>query len=48
LTVLARQEGAKIVEVNIYPAFAVADFVVAEKAGTGLANILKEVGRIHV
>ena len=43
LPVLARQKGAKIVEVNIEPAFPGADFVLQEKAGVGLSRILKEI-----
>ncbi len=43
LPVLARQKGAKIIEVNIERAFAAADFVVQEKAGVGLSRILEEV-----
>ena len=46
LPVLAQQKGAKIVEVNIEHAFSGADFVVAEKAGTGLSGILEEIKKI--
>jgi NAD-dependent deacetylase len=46
LPVLARQEGAKIVEVNIERAFPAADYVIEEKAGTGLAKILEETKKI--
>ena len=45
---LARQKGARIVEVNTEPAFNGADYVIAEKAGTALSNILAQVRRIHV
>jgi NAD-dependent deacetylase len=47
LPVLAQQNGAKIVEVNIEPAFPAADIVVQEKAGVGLSNILDAVRRIY-
>ena len=43
---LAKQKGAKIVEVNIERAFPGADFVVEEKAGIGLSRILKEIKKI--
>ena len=46
LPVLAQQKGAKIVEVNIERAFPGADFMVAEKAGTGLSGILEEIKKI--
>ena len=48
LPALARQKGAKIVEVNIEPAFSAADVVVKEKAGVGLSHILKAIRRIYV
>lgn len=44
---LAQQKGAKIVEVNIEPAFAGADFFIAEKAGTALARIVDEIKKIE-
>ncbi len=47
LPVLARQKGAKIVEVNIERAFPGADYVIAEKAGAGLSKILEEVRGIN-
>jgi NAD-dependent deacetylase len=47
LPMLARQKGAKIVEVNIEPAFASADFFIEEKAGTSLARIVEEIKRIE-
>ena len=47
LPALARQEGAKIVEVNIERAFAGADYVIEEKAAAGLSNILEEIRRIN-
>ena len=47
LPALARQEGAKIVEVNIERAFAGADYVIKEKAAAGLSNILAEIRRIN-
>ena len=46
LPALARQEGAKIVEVNIERAFPGADYVIEEKAGTGLSKILEEIKKI--
>ena len=46
LPVLARQKGAKIVEVNIERAFAGADYVIEEKAGDGLSRILEETKKI--
>ena len=46
LPALAQQKGAKIVEVNIERAFADADFVIEEKAGVSLSNILEEVKKI--
>ena len=46
LPVLAQQKGAKIVEVNIERTFPGADFVIAEKAGTGLSGILEEIKKI--
>lgn len=48
LPALAQQKGAKIVEVNIEPAFPTADIVVQEKAGSGLSYILEAVRRIYV
>ena len=47
LPALAQQKGAKIVEVNIEPAFPAADVVVKEKAGVGLSHILEAVRRIY-
>jgi len=44
---LARQKGAKIVEVNIEPAFTGADFFIAEKAGTALSELLAAVKKIY-
>jgi hypothetical protein len=35
------------VEVNIEPAFAAADFFIAEKAGTALARIVDEIKKIE-
>jgi len=46
LPALARQEGAKIVEVNIERAFPGADYVIEEKAGAGLSRILEETKKI--
>ncbi|MGD8471630.1 MAG: NAD-dependent deacylase [Desulfobacteraceae bacterium] len=46
LPALAQQKGAKIVEVNIERTFPGADFVVEEKAGSGLSRILKEIKKI--
>jgi NAD-dependent deacetylase len=43
---LAKQKGAKIVEVNIEPAFSGADFLIAEKAGTALSGLLSAVKKI--
>jgi NAD-dependent deacetylase len=48
LPALARQKGAKIVEVNPERAFRGADYVIKEKAGTAFSNILTEVRRIYV
>jgi NAD-dependent deacetylase len=47
LPAVARQKGAKIVEVNIEPAFSAADVVVKEKASVGLSHILEAVRRIY-
>jgi NAD-dependent deacetylase len=47
LPALAQQKGAKIVEVNIERAFPGADYVIQEKAGTGLSMILEEIRRIN-
>jgi NAD-dependent deacetylase len=44
---LARQKGAKIVEVNIEPAFSGADFFIGEKAGTVLAGLLSAIKNIY-
>lgn len=46
LPALARQEGAKIVEVNIERAFAGADYVIEEKAGAALSKVLEEIKKI--
>jgi NAD-dependent deacetylase len=46
LPALARQEGAKIVEVNIERAFPGTDYVIEEKAGPGLSKILEEIKKI--
>jgi NAD-dependent deacetylase len=48
LPALARQKGAKIVEVNIERAFPGSHYVIEEKAGTAFSNILAEIRRIHV
>lgn len=47
LPAVAQQKGAKIVEVNIEPAFSAADVVVKEKAGVGLSHILEAIRRIY-
>ena len=47
LPAVAQQTGAKIVEVNIVPAFSAADVVVKEKAGVGLSHILGAIRRIY-
>jgi NAD-dependent deacetylase len=47
LPVLARQKGAKIVELNIEPAFPGADFFIEEKAGTGMARLVEEIKKIE-
>ncbi|MGD9172740.1 MAG: Sir2 family NAD-dependent protein deacetylase [Desulfobacterales bacterium] len=47
LPAVAQQKGAKIVEVNIEPAFPTADIVVKEEAGVGLSNILEAVRRTY-
>jgi NAD-dependent deacetylase len=44
---LAQQKGAKLVEVNIERAFVGADYVIEEKAASGLSNLLQEVRRIN-
>jgi NAD-dependent deacetylase len=46
LPVLARQKGARIVEVNTEPAFAGADYVLEEKAAAGMARIIEEIKKI--
>jgi NAD-dependent deacetylase len=43
LPVVAKQHGAKIVEINIESAFPDADHVVLEKAGTAMARILEAI-----
>lgn len=43
LPVVAKQHGAKIVEINIEKAFSDADHVVLEKAGTAMARILEAI-----
>ena len=43
LPVVAKQHGAKIVEINIETAFPDADHVVLEKAGTAMARILEAI-----
>jgi NAD-dependent deacetylase len=47
LPALARQKGAKIVEVNIEPAFHGADYLIREKAGTGLARLVEEIKKLE-
>ncbi len=44
---LARQKGAKIIEVNIEPAFTDADFFIGEKAGTVLSGLLSAIKKIY-
>jgi NAD-dependent protein deacetylase/lipoamidase len=46
LPVLARQKGAKIVEVNIEPALNCADFFIEEKAGAAMVRIVAEIKKI--
>ena len=46
LPALAQQKGAKIVEVNIEPAFTGADFFIEEKAGSALAELLAAIKKI--
>ena len=46
LPVVAKQHGAKIVEINIERAFPDADHVVLEKAGTAMARILEAINTI--
>lgn len=46
LPVVAKQHGAKIVEINIERAFPDADHVVLEKAGTAMARILDAINTI--
>jgi NAD-dependent deacetylase len=43
LPVVAKQHGAKVVEINIERAFPDADHVVLEKAGTAMARILEAI-----
>ena len=47
LPAVAQKNGAKIVEINIEHAFPSADFVLEEKAGSGLSRILEAVRRMH-
>lgn len=47
LPVLARQKGAKIVEVNIERAFPGADFFIQEKAAVALARLVEEIKKIE-
>ncbi|MEJ2727919.1 MAG: NAD-dependent deacylase [Deltaproteobacteria bacterium] len=47
LPALARQKGAKIVEVNIERAFYGADLVVEEKAGVAMARIISEIKKME-
>jgi NAD-dependent deacetylase len=46
LPVVAKQHGAKIVDINIERAFPDADHVVLEKAGTAMARILEAINTI--
>ena len=43
LPLMAKQKGAKIVEINLEHAFTGADHVVLEKAGTAMARILEAI-----
>ncbi|MGB5424694.1 MAG: NAD-dependent deacylase [Desulfobacterales bacterium] len=43
LPVMAKQKGAKIVEINLEHAFTGADHVILEKAGTAMARILEAI-----
>lgn len=40
---IAKQHGAKIIEINIENAFAEADYVILEQAGTAMARLLDEI-----
>ncbi|MBI5579076.1 MAG: NAD-dependent deacylase [Deltaproteobacteria bacterium] len=46
LPFVARQNGARIVEVNIQNAFPAADFRIAEKAGVALSGIVAELKKL--
>jgi len=43
LSFLAKQNGAKIIEVNIERSFPDADYCITEKAGTALPEIVAEI-----
>jgi NAD-dependent deacetylase len=43
LPAVAKENGAVIVEINLERAFAAADFVILEKAGTALPRLLETV-----
>jgi NAD-dependent deacetylase len=47
LPYLAKQNGAKIIEINIEKAFHDADYLIMEKAGTALPRIVGEIDRIR-
>jgi NAD-dependent deacetylase len=44
---LAKQQGAVIVEINIERAFAAADYVLLEKAGTAMTRLLEEISALE-
>lgn len=47
LPYLAKQNGAKIIEINIENAFPDADYFIMEKAGTALPNVVGEIDKIR-
>lgn len=47
LPYLAKQNGAKIIEINIENAFPDADYFITEKAGTALPMIVEEIDKIR-
>ncbi len=48
LPYLAKENGAKIIEVNIEKAFSGADYFITEKAGTALPQIVTEIKNVFV
>ena len=47
LPYLAKQNGAKIIEINIENAFPDSDYFIKEKAGTALPKIVGEIDKIR-